>query len=269
MIHTSPAPTSGPGSAPRIGIVTVCLDDLSGLKSTFRSIQSQTSAPHQWVVADGQSSDGTRDWLESVDWPLLNWSSCKDGGIYQGMNKGLEQVEADYVLFLNSGDVFCSTDVLESVTHHLAAIGSRPALLFGDSLEVDLKGRAYLRRARPAWWVWLGMPTTHQAMYFRADVLRPGFDSRYRWSGDYDAVARLYMNRRGQDFAYLPRTLCRFHLGGRSDQNRRAFLAENLEIRRRVLRMNTPAAYLLHYAHHVQGWIKKYVPALHRAIRYG
>jgi len=266
--HAS-SPQSVTPAPPLISVVTVCLNDLRGLQSTFESVSSQTKPPAQWIVADGDSADGTQAWLKSIDWPPLNWSSSKDGGIYQGMNKGLERVEADYVLFLNSGDVFCSTDVLESVVHHLAAIGSRPALLFGDCLEVDLKGRAYLRRARPAWWVWLGMATTHQAMYFKADALRPGFDSRYRWSGDYDAVARLYMSRRGEDFAYLPRTLCRFHLGGRSDQNRRAFLAENLEIRRRVLRMNTPAAYLLHCAHHVQGWIKKYVPALHRAVRYG
>jgi hypothetical protein len=26
---------------------------------------------------------------------------------------------------------------------------------------------------------------------------------------------------------------------------------------------------VLHAAHHVQGWIKKYVPAVHRSMRYG
>ncbi len=255
-------------TAPLISVVTVCLDDLRGLQSTYESVHAQTTPPHQWIVADGASTDGTQEWLGNLDWPLLIWSSSKDGGIYQGMNRGLRQVRADYVLFLNSGDVFSASDVLESVSDCLARIASRPSLLYGDCLEVDLKGRAYLRRARPAWWVRLGMPTTHQAMYFRTDALPGGFDTRYRWSGDYDAVARLYMSRMGRDFVHLSKPLCRFHLGGRSDQYRRAFLRENLDIRRRVLGMSVPPAYMLHAAHHVQGWIKKYVPAIHRWMRY-
>ena len=185
------------------------------------------------------------------------------------MNSGLRRVAADYVLFLNSGDTFAGPDDLRSVATFLGGQIERPSLLFGDCLEVNNKGDAFLRRARPPWWVWLGMPTTHQAMYFRCDALPDGFDTRYRWSGDYDAVARLYMARRGVDFLHLPKPLCRFHLGGRSDQYRRAFLRENLEIRRRVLGMSAPPAYLLHAAHHMQGWIKKYAPAVHRSMRYG
>jgi putative colanic acid biosynthesis glycosyltransferase len=256
-------------TAPLISVVTVCLDDLRGLQSTYESVRSQTASPSQWIVIDGESTDGTQDWLATLDWPVLSWSSSKDGGIYQGMNRGLRQVRGDYALFLNSGDVFCARDVLESVTDFLARTAQQPTLLYGDCLEVDLKGRAYLRRARPPWWVWLGMPTTHQAMYFRCDALPDGFDTRYRWSGDYDAVARLYMARRGVDFLHLPKPLCRFHLGGRSDQNRRAFLRENLDIRRRTLGMSSLPAHVLHAAHHVQGWIKKYVPAVHRSMRYG
>jgi putative colanic acid biosynthesis glycosyltransferase len=155
------------------------------------------------------------------------------------------------------------------VTTFLSRHDERPSLLFGDCFEVNSQGDAFLRRARPAWWVWLGMPTTHQAMYFRRDALPSGFDTRYRWSGDYDAVARLYMARRGTDFLHLPKPLCRFHLGGRSDQHRRAFLRENLDIRQRALGMSAAPAYALHAAHHVQGWIKRYVPAVHRSMRYG
>lgn len=269
MIHTSPVSSLAPAGGPRIAIVTVCLNDLCGLQSTFESVRAQTLPPHQWIVADGQSTDGTQAWLGTLDWPLLRWSSGRDGGIYQGMNKGLREAEAEYVLFLNSGDVLCDTDVLKDVAAALARSASPPSLLYGDSYEVDTQGRAFLRRARPAWWAWLGMPTTHQAMYFHRDALPDGFDTRYRWSGDYAAVTRLYLAHRGADIAHLPRPLCRFHLGGRSDQNRRSFLRENLEIRRRVLGMSAPPAYMLHAAHHVQGWIKKYVPAVHRVLRYG
>lgn len=261
--------TGAPSHSPTIAVVTVCLNDLGGLRSTYESLRSQTLLPHQWIVADGASTDGTQQWLDSLHWPLLRWSSSRDGGIYQGMNKGLAEATADYVLFLNSGDVLCDPKVLESVAAFLAARPTPPTLLYGDNYEVDNLGRDFLHRARPVWWVWLGMPTTHQSMYFRRESLTRGFDTRYRLAGDYEAVARLYIARRGSDFAHLPRPLCCFHLGGRTDQNRNNSMNESHEIRRRVLGMSGLAAYTLHAAHHVHGWIKKYLPAVHRAIRYG
>jgi putative colanic acid biosynthesis glycosyltransferase len=247
----------------------VCLNDLRGLKSTFESVRGQRHLPVQWIVADGGSSDGTQNWLASLGWSRLSWSSGRDGGIYQGMNKGLRDVDADYVLFLNSGDTLATVGDLASVSDFLQRSALQPALLYGDSFEIDTSGAAYLRRARPAWWIWLGMPTTHQSMYFRTDAIRDGFDTRYRWSGDYDAVARLYMANRGADFSHLAQPLCRFHLGGRSDQNRRVFLRENLEIRRRILGMGPVPAIMLHVAHHTQGLIKRHAPFVHRVLRYG
>lgn len=254
---------------PRISIVTVCLNDLSGLQATHASVRAQTLPPHQWIVADGQSSDGTQAWLEALDWPLLRWSSGRDGGIYEGMNKGLYEVDAEYVLFLNSGDELCDPEALATVATFLGRCASPPALVYGDCFVVDSQQRSFLRRARPAWWVWLGMPTTHQAMYFRKDALCNGFDTRYRLLADYDSVARLYMAHRGADFVHFPRALCRFHLGGRSDQDRQTSLHESHEVRRRVLGLAAVPACLLHGAHHAQGWIKKYVPAVHRVMRYG
>lgn len=252
-----------------IAVVTVCLNDLPGLKATFESIQAQVQPPQQWIVADGASSDGTREWLQSIQWSTLSWTSEADGGIYKGMNRGLRQVNAEYVLFLNSGDVLSAPDVLEAVADSLAAANPRPSLLYGDCFEVDSRGVNHLRRARPPWWAWLGMPTTHQAMYFRTDTLTGGFDTHFRLSGDYAAVTRMYLANRGADFKHLPKPLCRFQLGGRSDQQRKAFLRENLEIRRRVLGMGAGPAVALHAAHHAQGWIKRHVPAVHRLMRYG
>lgn len=254
---------------PRISIVTVCLNDLRGLQETFESVREQSAPPHQWIVADGDSKDGTRAWLQSVGWPPMSWSSEVDGGIYHGMNRGLRAVDADYVLFLNSGDVLSAPDVLAAVMESLAAPGQQPSLIYGDCFEVDARGVNHLRRARPAWWVSLGMPTTHQAMYFRTDALNGGFDTRYRLSGDYAAVATLYVAHRGADFRHVPRPLCRFRLGGRSDQQRRALLQENLEIRRSVLGMGRAPAIVLHAAHMLQGWIKRHVPIVHRMMRYG
>lgn len=254
----------------QLTIVTVCLNDLSGLRATYQSIKEQSHPPAQWIVCDGGSNDGTVEWLGSiVDWPVLAWSSEADGGIYQGMNRGLFKARCDYVLFLNSGDTLGSSRTLDHVRAALAEATDKPSLLFGHCFEVDGSGARHLRRARPAWWVPLGMPTSHQAMIFRRESLPLGFDTRYRWSGDYAAVSDLYMHRRGKDFRLIDEVMCHFHLGGRSDLNRSQFLRETFEIRHRILRMNRFVAGMLHAAHHAQGWVKKWTPGLHRALRYG
>ena len=254
--------------APKIAVVSVCLDDRSGLQRTFSSLNSQIEAPYEWIVADGGSTDGTVEWLSTLDRPSLRWTSERDGGIYFGMNRALGEVRAEYVLFLNSGDSFADPTVLAQVGKALADAPMAPALLFGDCYVADKDGTSHLRRARSARWSPIGMPTSHQAMFFRSDAIRPGFDTRYRLSADYAAVLRLYATRRGTDFMYLPIPLCRFELGGRSEQQRAAGLGEDYRIRGEVLGMNFAPRVILHAAHHVQGFVKRQLPSVHRLLRY-
>ena len=263
------APRRETSDRPRIAVITVCLNDLQGLQATFRSLHLQSLSPDQWIVVDGMSNDGTPEWLSGINWQPLAWTSEPDGGIYEAMNKGLQWTEADYVLFLNSGDVLSSADVLEVVADALAASSDRPSLLYGDCLEVGGAGTRHLRQARPAYWVPLGMPTAHQAMYFRKDALDSGFDSRYRLSGDYAAVMKLYAAHRGKDFRHIPVVLCWFQLGGRSEQQRDRGLREDFAIRRQLLGMNAFLAHALTVLHHLHSLIKRHLPLLHRLARYG
>ena len=69
-------------------------------------------------------------------------------------------------------------------------------------------------------------PPADQAMVFRRECLPRGFNTRYRWSGDYAAVAELFLRKRGRDFKRIDEVYCHFHLGGRSDLYRSQFLAE-------------------------------------------
>lgn len=251
-----------------VAIVSVCLNDLAGLQRTWESVRSQSQLPARWIVVDADSSDGTREWLRRIDWAPLCWTSEPDGGIYDGMNKGLRRCESEYVLFLNSGDVLADDGVLQAVANALAAAVDPPVLLFGDCYEVDRRGIHHMRRARPAWWVPVGMPTCHQAMYFRRDAIPDGFDTHYRLHADYAAVGALYARHSGNDFQRMPAALCRFQLGGRSDQQRSLLLREASEIRQRVLGMNALSVAALHALHALHGSVKQYVPALHRFVRY-
>ena len=89
-----------------VSIVTVCLNDLQGLKKTALSLENQTCRDFEWIVVDGGSEDGTREYLQ--DNPLVNrFVSEPDSGIYDAMNKGINLVGKEYKLSLNTKNFLC------------------------------------------------------------------------------------------------------------------------------------------------------------------
>lgn len=98
-----------------ISIVTICYNDKSGLKKTINSVQSQTYHDYEHIIVDGNSSDGTKELLCSINDTKCKWVSEHDNGIYDAMNKGIKMSNGEWILMLNSGDVFADRMVLQYV----------------------------------------------------------------------------------------------------------------------------------------------------------
>jgi len=78
---------------PKLSIITVNLNNKNGLVNTAESVVAQTWTDYEWIIIDGGSTDGSVDvikkYTDKTD-KLVYWCSEPDGGIYQGMNKGIE-----------------------------------------------------------------------------------------------------------------------------------------------------------------------------------
>lgn len=85
-----------------LSIVTVVKNDLAGLIKTIESIKAQKKIAIELVIVDGGSTDGSSEY--AIEKSTVQVESKKDGGIYNGMHRGLESTTAEYVMFLNSGD---------------------------------------------------------------------------------------------------------------------------------------------------------------------
>lgn len=100
----------------KISIITICYNNIEGLKQTFNSVDSQTVRKQfEYIIVDGASTDGTADFLEGCSGRIDKWVSEKDSGIYNAMNKGVSMATGEYCLFLNSGDVLHGPDVIEKI----------------------------------------------------------------------------------------------------------------------------------------------------------
>src|SRR4051812_40720498 len=115
---------------PLLSIITINYNNRAGLELTMKSVFGQTWTDYEYLVIDGGSDDGSREYIESNARKLKYWVSEKDAGIFNAQNKGAKKSSGNYLLFLNSGDVLASADVLEKYSRHF---GSHD-LVYGDLL---------------------------------------------------------------------------------------------------------------------------------------
>lgn len=84
----------------KVTIITVNYNNLEGLKRTIPSVLSQTFHDYEYIVIDGGSTDGSKEYIESQQQGLTYWVSERDKGIYPAMNKGIAQAHGEYCIFI-------------------------------------------------------------------------------------------------------------------------------------------------------------------------
>lgn len=231
---------------PYFSIITVCLNNLDGLKRTLLSVQKQTGIIFEWIVMDGGSSDGSVEFLSKLDMELFVWVSEKDDGLYDAMNKGIGYARGQYLIFLNSGDEFAD-DILGKTFACIEKSSSLPFFVYGDAVEKSIEGKTFYKKARSSWWIWYGMFTHHQSMFFSLDFLRDKnivHSREYPLAGDYAFVCQVLREANGRvQRVYFP--ICIFWQGGISSQFIPQGLLEQWLIKREELKLPGLVRYLV------------------------
>jgi len=113
---------------PLFSIITINYNNREGLEKTVESVLSQTSKQFEYIVIDGGSDDGSKEFIQSKSDRITYWVSEKDRGIYHAMNKGIAAATGTYCLFLNSGDSLANPQVLDKVE----TTGLSTEILYGE-----------------------------------------------------------------------------------------------------------------------------------------
>lgn len=97
---------------PTITVVTVLKDDASGFLKTAESLLRQRNSSYEWIVVDSSKDTYARDLIEMEHFRQLDvkyiWQ--EPSGIYQAMNLGWRAAKGEFVIFLNAGDFFASSE---------------------------------------------------------------------------------------------------------------------------------------------------------------
>lgn len=203
----------------KVSIITIAFNNLEGLKSTYQSIRRQTFRDFEWIVVDGGSTDGTREFLEEHSQELAWWCCEPDKGVYNAQNKGTEHARGEYCIYMNSGDLFFADDVLEKIFERdidADVIYGNWMLVFEDGTTTlgpapEVSDMAYFFNEN----------ICHQAMLVKSElVLKRPYDESFDIYGDWDEWLALYVQ--GKRFERVDMIVCTFLLGGLSSGGTKA-----------------------------------------------
>lgn len=125
-------------------IITINFNNSDGLKDTIKSVINQKDADYEYIIIDGGSTDGSTSVIEHNNAQIAYWVSEPDKGIYHAMNKGIKASKGEYLLFLNSGDIFKNETILKQATHECS---HKLDIYYGD-LEIEKNGK-FIRETYP------------------------------------------------------------------------------------------------------------------------
>ena len=157
---------------PLISVITVVRNDIKNIERTLSSVFEQTYPNIEMVIIDGASTDGTKEVIEQ--WVKhhchdgvglldgkLQFISEQDKGVYDAMNKGIRKSHGTFVNFMNSGDVFHSSNVIEMM--HLENV-SPNTIVYGDTNTIygDVTQREKPREFFKTYMKFKGIGICHQ-----------------------------------------------------------------------------------------------------------
>lgn len=159
-----------------LSIITINLNNVSGLERTIQSVATQIRKDFEYILIDGNSSDGSIEVIKryaSRFGERIKWISEIDSGIYNAMNKGIMMSTGDYIQILNSGDCLASDMVTELMLTELEK-RDRPTILYGNMVKCFPNGNRIVDKCFAGQEItMLGMYTgtlNHDPAYIRRDL---------------------------------------------------------------------------------------------------
>ena len=185
----------------KISIITATYNSGKTIRDTLESVLNQSYKNYELIIKDGGSNDNTveicREY-ENIFEGRLKVISEPDKGIYDAMNRGIDNASGDIVGILNSDDFYTSDDILDRIAKEFSANKDLDAI-YGDIHFVSpdnlTKCTRYYSSSyfRPSL-LRFGFMPAHPSFYVRKEVYdKYGlYDLQFRTSSDFEWIVRLF-----------------------------------------------------------------------------
>lgn len=232
-------------------IITVVHNDVSHIIETMNSVLGQTHKQIEYILIDGGSTDGTREniieyisscanitiedtkakrhYLEAIhkDYSELTFKflSEKDKGIYDAMNKGVSLATKEWLNFMNCGDEFYNSEILEKISKENI---EKYSVIYGDTLFVYPQNHQQIIPS--------SIPTSHSPMSFchqssfvKTSIAKQNpFNTHFKICADSHLFSQLFHQK--YLFKKLDLVIAKFHYDGVSSKPSWLFFKEAIRI---------------------------------------
>ncbi len=152
------------------------------MKNCLKCIQSQSFSNFEVWVIDGDSTDETKEYLNTLD-PPFYFISEKDSGIYDAMNVGIKKAVGEWLYFLGSDDQFFNDSVLKNLFER---DDYKDAQILIGNIEYS-NGLRF--QSKFSFNLWYKNTVHHQSVFYKKDLFK-----KIEYSLDYDVLADYHLN---------------------------------------------------------------------------
>lgn len=223
----------------KVSLITVCYNRKATMAQSIQSVLDQDYDNIEYIVIDGNSSDGTQDVIESYSSQITHYVSERDKGMYDAINKGLQLATGDIIGLMHSDDVFYDSTVVTKIVNAFNNSSSADAV-YGNGIYVTndanekivrnrIGGQYDFEKLKSGW-----LPL-HPTVYMKKAVVEKYgyYNLDFKIASDTEFLLR-YLFKHKINMIYLNEYVVKMRMGGLSTDYKRVFqvLSEDYRIYR-------------------------------------
>ena len=212
----------------KVSIITICYNRKKTIFQCIESVLNQNYPDIEYIVIDGNSTDGTKDIIQFYSGKISSYVSEPDKGMYDAINKGLKMATGEIVGLMHSDDEFYDHEVVSKI---VAAFQASPSIdgVYGNGIYVSNDAQQKLVRDRiggefnfknlKAGWLPL-----HPTVYLKKSLIEQWgyYNLNFKIASDTEFLLR-YLFVKKINIAYLNTYVVKMRMGGLSTSYKRAF----------------------------------------------
>ncbi len=218
---------------PKVTIITVAYNSEKTIEDTITSVINQTYPNIEYIIIDGQSTDNTLKICKKYNHKISKIISEKDKGIYDAMNKGINNSTGDIIGILNSDDFYAHPQVIKHIVNTF--IQHQADAVYANLVYVDANNTNKITRKwiagnyHPNSFLKGWMPP-HPTFFLTKKCYNKygNYTLNLKSSADYELMLRM-IHKYHIKVAYLDETITKMRVGGMSNASIKNRLKANKE----------------------------------------
>jgi len=203
----------------KVSLITIAYNSAETIEDTIKSIVAQDYSNIEYIIIDGGSTDNTLSIVDKFKDSITTIISEPDKGIYDAMNKGVQNATGDIVGILNSDDIYADNKVVSRIVE---AIGNKDSI-YADLVYVDRdntdKVTRYWKSGKYRMGIFKkGWMPPHPTFFIKKSCYDQYgiYNLQLKSAADYELMLRM-LHKHNISVAYLPEVITKMRIGGQSN----------------------------------------------------